>query len=50
MDAVEYYLNGKGGPKLTCKKFNISDLSVLRSWIKHYTSGKVNKSTGKEVL
>lgn len=46
-EAVEYYLNGKGGLKPTCKKFNISDPSVLRRWIKHYTSGKGNKSTGK---
>lgn len=47
MEAVKYYLNGKAGLKPTCKKFNISDPSVLRQWIKHYTSGKRNKSTGK---
>lgn len=47
MEAVEYYLNGKASLEQTCKKFNISDPSVLRRWIKHYTSGKENKSTGK---
>lgn len=44
---VEYYLDGKASLKRTCEKFNISDPSVLRQWIKLYTSGKEIKSTSK---
>jgi len=45
--AVEFYQNGGGSLRDTCKKFNISDPSVLRRWIKLYTSGKKIKSTDK---
>lgn len=47
IQAVEFYLNEEAGLRQTCEKFNISDPSVLRRWIKHYTSGKELKSTSK---
>ena len=47
IQAVEFYLNGEVGLNTTCKKFNISDHSVLRRWINHYTSGNKLKSTSK---
>ena len=43
--AVNFYLNREGSLRATCKKFNISDPSVLRNWINLYTSGKEMKST-----
>lgn len=36
--AVEYYLSGKGSLLETCRKYNISSDSVLRSWIKIYNN------------
>ncbi|MDO4281098.1 MAG: helix-turn-helix domain-containing protein [Peptococcaceae bacterium] len=33
---VEAYLHGEGSLREICVKFNISDDSVLRSWIKQY--------------
>ncbi|VEF47428.1 transposase [Bacillus freudenreichii] len=47
MQAVDFYLKQEAGLKTTCEKFNISDPSVLRRWVKHYTSGKEMKSTSK---
>lgn len=47
LKAVEFYQSGGGSLRNTCKKFNISDPSVLRDWIKLYTGGKKIKSTGK---
>lgn len=46
-NAVDFYLNGEGSLPVTCAKFNISSTSVLRQWIKLYTSGKDLKSTSK---
>jgi transposase-like protein len=46
-EAVEYYLNGEGSLRGTCDRYNISSHSVLRGWIKRYTSGKEVKSTSK---
>src|SRR5699024_1626364 len=43
--AVNFFLNREGSLRATCKKFNISDPSVLRNWINLYTSGKEMKST-----
>jgi len=45
--AVEYYLAGQGSQSETCAHFNISTSSVLRKWIKRYTSGEELKSTSK---
>lgn len=45
--AVEYYLKEAMGVQKTCEKFNISSSSVLRKWIKLYTSGKGFKPTSK---
>ena len=47
LEAVEYYLTKKGSIEETCDRFNISTTSVLRRWIKRYTSGKDIKSTSK---
>ena len=45
MQALDCYLNGEGSLREICKKFNISNHSVLRKWINLYTSGKGMKST-----
>ncbi|TFD94869.1 helix-turn-helix domain-containing protein, partial [Jeotgalibacillus sp. R-1-5s-1] len=45
--AVDYYLAGQGSLSETCARFNISTSSVLRRWIKRYTSGKDLKSTSE---
>lgn len=45
--AVAFYLEQGNSLKVTCEQFNISSTSVLRRWIKLYTSGKAIKSTGK---
>lgn len=45
--AVNFYVDGKGSLTETCKEFNISSTSVLRQWIKLYTSGQDVKSTSK---
>lgn len=45
--AVEHYLNTSVGLESTCDTFNISSSSVLRKWIKLYTSGKGFKSTSR---
>lgn len=47
LQAVEYYLSRQGSLSETCVRFNISESSVLRDWIKRYTSGKDIKSTSK---
>nr|WP_239584962.1 IS3 family transposase [Chryseomicrobium aureum] len=47
LEAVNYYLTGKGSLNETCARFNISTSSVLEKWIKRYTSGKDLKSTSK---
>lgn len=45
--AVEYHLIQGHSLRTTCKEFNISTHSVLRGWIKLYTSGEEIKSTSK---
>lgn len=45
--AVDYYLAGQGSLSETCARFNISTSSVLRRWIKRYTSGRDLKSTSE---
>ena len=45
--AVLGYLNGLGGLNTIIEKYHISSDSVLRSWIKRYTSGKDLKATSK---
>lgn len=47
LEAVNYYLTGKGSLEETCARFKISTSSALRRWIKRYTSGKDIKSTSK---
>lgn len=46
-EAVEYYLSHDASLNSTCNKFDISDPSVLRKWLKLYTSGKGFKSTSR---
>ena len=45
--AVKDYLAGRGSLSTIVEKYDISNQSVLRSWIKRYTSGKELKATGK---
>ena len=45
--AVSDYLNGLGSLKDLTKKYGISCDYVLRSWIKHYTSGKELQATSR---
>lgn len=45
--AVSDYLDGLGSLKALTKKYGISDPSVLRLWIKSYTSGKELKATSR---
>lgn len=45
--AVEAHLSGQSSLTSICRKYNISDSSVLRNWIKRYTSGKALKATSK---
>lgn len=45
--AVLDYLNGKGGLIDVCQRYHISSQSVLKKWIKRYTSGKDLKATSK---
>ncbi|MFC4560227.1 helix-turn-helix domain-containing protein, partial [Virgibacillus kekensis] len=46
-EAVEFHLVHGHSLRATCEQFNISTHSVLRGWIKLYTSGKEMKSTSK---
>ena len=46
-EAVTDYLTGRGNLSMIVEKYGISNQSVLRSWIKRYTSGKELKATGK---
>ncbi|GEN51737.1 transposase [Alkalibacterium pelagium] len=45
--AVEHYLNTPESLEATCDRYTISSSSVLRRWIKLYTSGKGFKSTSR---
>ena len=45
--AVSDYLNGLGSLKDLTEKYGISCDYVLRSWIKHYTSGKELQATSR---
>ena len=45
--AVTDYLAGRGSLSMIVEKYGISSQSVLRSWIKRYTSGKELKATSK---
>lgn len=45
--AVQGYLDGKYSLPEGCRKYGISSTSVLRGWIKRYTSGESLKSTSK---
>lgn len=47
VEAVKYYLETDASQADTCEVFNLSSRSVLRRWIKAYTSGKELQSTGK---
>ena len=46
-EAVTDYLTGRGSLSTIVEKYGISNQSVLRSWIKRYTSGKELKGTSK---
>ena len=46
-EAVTDYLTGRGNLSMIVEKYGISSQSVLRSWIKRYTSGKELKATSK---
>lgn len=46
-EAVQDYLDSKGSLIDICQKYNISNPSVLRKWIKRYTSGETLKATSK---
>ena len=46
-EAVTDYLAGRGSLSTIVEKYGISSQSVLRSWIKRYTSGKELKATSK---
>lgn len=45
--AVLDYLEGRGTSSQIVEKYKISDQSVLKRWIKRYTSGKDLKATSK---
>lgn len=47
LHAVQEYLEGKSGLRQITLKYKISDDSVLRRWIKRYTSGKNLNTTSK---
>lgn len=47
LNAVQDYLSGEYSLNDVCLKYNISDSSVLRVWIKKYTKGETNKSSSK---
>ena len=46
-EAVTDYLTGRGSLSTIVEKYGISNQSILRSWIKRYTSGKELKATSK---
>lgn len=45
--AVQDYLNGTGSMYTICDRYQISSRSVLKRWIKRYTSGKSLQPTSK---
>lgn len=45
--AVRDYLEGRGSQRQIVQTYHISDSSVLRRWIKRYTSGKPLTATSK---
>lgn len=47
LEAVNDYLAHHGSQWDICRKYNISESSVLRQWIKKYTGGQQLKSTSK---
>ena len=46
-EAVTDYLTGRGSLSTIVEKYGISNQSILRSWIKRYTSGKELQATSK---
>ena len=47
LQAIKEYQSGKYSLLESCRKYEISDTTVLRGWIKRYTSGESLKYTSK---